>query len=130
MGLNQTLLLTHMKPGSLQRSTDVEAYAQDRYNVMKKHAKNLKKECLWEEALAWHYYSIGIRYFKAKKFSDAREYMKKSIHQKPHLVSLTMLTLAQPALNRFYNIARLFGRIYKSKFRKAIKNEELSSPQI
>jgi glycosyltransferase involved in cell wall biosynthesis len=115
----EPLVITRMRPNSLQRSYDVENFAKDRLRVLQKNVGVLKAEGLWNEALSWHYHSVGVRYFKMGQLDSARKWLLKAIQNKPRMVTLATFTLAWPLFNRFYNKLRWFGRSYKRIIRTA-----------
>ena len=109
----EPLLVTRMRRNSLQRSDDVESFAQDRLRVLKKNIEALMAEGLWNEALSWHYHSVGARYLNMGQFANARKWLLKSMVKKLHMESLVSFSLAWPLLNRFYPNIRRLGRSYK-----------------
>lgn len=84
-GLLEPLVVTTMRPNSLQRSGDIEAFASDRWRVVEKHAGELQRLGLWAKARARQYHSVGVRYLRAGNFPQARSYLGMALQQEFHL---------------------------------------------
>jgi glycosyltransferase involved in cell wall biosynthesis len=118
----EPLVVTRMTPGSLQRSSDVEDFAQDRLKVLKKHEKNFKVEGLWDSALSWQYHSVGVRYFRTGQLSKARKWLLKAAQKKLQIESLALYAIAWPLVNKFYTTLRRLRRSYKCIRRAGLNN--------
>ena len=109
----EPLVVTRMRPNSLQRSFDVEDFAQDRFKVLEKHEETLKAEGLWDSALSWQYHSVGVRYFKMGQLSNARKWLSKAARKKLQMESLALYAIAWPLVNNFYTTVRRLRSSYK-----------------
>lgn len=92
--IQQPLVVTTMRSGSLQRSTDIEAFAEDRFAVLNKNQGEIWRLGLWDKAMARHYHSIGMRFLRAKEFKSARVFLRRGLRYSFSIDSLTGLSCA------------------------------------
>lgn len=111
--IQNPLVVTTMRTGSLQRSNDIEAIAEDRFTVLKKHRGEIQRQGLWDEAMARHYHSIGMRFLRAKEFKSARAFFRRGLWYSFSIDSLIGLNCA---------LLRIAGRSKLRSIFRSIKN--------
>jgi glycosyltransferase involved in cell wall biosynthesis len=120
----EPLVFTEMRDGSLQRSSDVESYAQDRFKILVKHREELVSQGLWNRALSWHLHSMGVRYLRMGLLSDARKHLVAAVLKRPHPETIVALASAWPWLSAYEPRLRILSRKLKSLKRSLMQWEK------
>jgi glycosyltransferase involved in cell wall biosynthesis len=111
--IKSPLVVTTMRHGSLQRSGDIKAFAEDRLRVVNKNSQEIHKLGLWHKTLSRHLHSIGMRFLRANEFISARQYLSRALRHRIYVDTLLALIFA---------LFRFHGNVRFRKIVRAIKN--------
>lgn len=123
--IKSPLVVTNMRHGSLQRSGDIKAYAEDRLRVVKKNSEEIHKLGLWHKTLSRHLHSIGMRFLRANEFFVARHYLSSALRHRIYADTLFALIFALFKFNgdvRLRKILRAIKNLNKLDIVRNIKN--------
>jgi glycosyltransferase involved in cell wall biosynthesis len=115
----EPLVMTYMRPNSLQRSNDISDFEKDRWKVIIKHQKEIRDLGLWDEALSNQFQSIGVRYLRIGEFDLARKYLKRSFIKKMNLSTLIALVLSLLKVINDFKFRQIYRKL--KAFKRNIK---------
>ena len=113
----EPLVMTYMRPDSLQRSNDISYFEIDRWKVIQKHKKEIRDLNLWNEALSNQFQSIGIRYLRIGEFEMARKYLKRSLIKKMNLSAFIAIILSILKVKNDFKLRQFYRKL------KAVKKK-------